>query len=182
MTQPLPHYSPKMTCAAWSLMMRAGCWALRMSCFHAHCWRPEGVTYLQDLFTLPEARGTGVGRALIEGGLPAGGCTRTPCRLLDNPALQYRSAAALRPGRAVDPLHQIQSSDMMRALAFALFAGGLRIPARRRARARHGHSDPRAQLASPVWRTAAATHASAQRPDRARYPGTGLSARIGAQD
>jgi len=34
--------------------------------FHAHCWRPEGVTYLQDLFTLPEARGTGVGRALIE--------------------------------------------------------------------------------------------------------------------
>lgn len=34
--------------------------------FHAHSWRPEGVTYLQDLFTLPEARGTGVGRALIE--------------------------------------------------------------------------------------------------------------------
>lgn len=34
--------------------------------FHAHCWRPEGVTYLQDLFTLPEARGMGVGRALIE--------------------------------------------------------------------------------------------------------------------
>lgn len=34
--------------------------------FHAHCWRPEGVTYLQDLFAVPEARGTGVGRALIE--------------------------------------------------------------------------------------------------------------------
>lgn len=34
--------------------------------FHAHSWQPEGVTYLQDLFTLPEARGTGVGRALIE--------------------------------------------------------------------------------------------------------------------
>lgn len=34
--------------------------------FHAHCWRPEGVTYLQDLFALPEARGMGVGRALIE--------------------------------------------------------------------------------------------------------------------
>lgn len=34
--------------------------------FHAHCWRPEGVTYLQDLFVLPEARGTGMGRALIE--------------------------------------------------------------------------------------------------------------------
>lgn len=35
--------------------------------FHAHCWRPEGVTYLQDLFVLPAARDTGVGRALIEG-------------------------------------------------------------------------------------------------------------------
>lgn len=34
--------------------------------FHAHCWRPEGVTYLQDLYADPEARGTGVGRALIE--------------------------------------------------------------------------------------------------------------------
>lgn len=33
--------------------------------FHAHCWRPEGVCYLQDLFTTPEARGRGVARALI---------------------------------------------------------------------------------------------------------------------
>ena len=34
--------------------------------FHAHCWRPEGVTYLQDLWADPEVRGGGVGRALIE--------------------------------------------------------------------------------------------------------------------
>lgn len=33
---------------------------------HAHGWRPEPVTYLQDLFTTPAARGKGVARALIE--------------------------------------------------------------------------------------------------------------------
>ncbi|MFC3169367.1 GNAT family N-acetyltransferase [Paracoccus fontiphilus] len=35
--------------------------------FHPHLWFPEGVCYLQDLFTAAEARGKGVGRALIEG-------------------------------------------------------------------------------------------------------------------
>jgi len=34
--------------------------------FHEHMWRPEGICYLQDLFTAPEARGAGVGQALIE--------------------------------------------------------------------------------------------------------------------
>lgn len=34
--------------------------------FHSHCWRPEGVTYLQDLFVDEGVRGTGAGRALIE--------------------------------------------------------------------------------------------------------------------
>lgn len=34
--------------------------------FHPSLWRPEGVCYLQDLFTVPDARGKGVGRALIE--------------------------------------------------------------------------------------------------------------------
>ncbi|MGY6632845.1 MAG: N-acetyltransferase family protein [Alkalilacustris sp.] len=33
---------------------------------HQHCWKPEGVVYLQDLFTDPAARGRGVARALIE--------------------------------------------------------------------------------------------------------------------
>lgn len=32
--------------------------------FHAHSWNGE-VCYLQDLFTVPEARGQGVARALI---------------------------------------------------------------------------------------------------------------------
>ena len=34
--------------------------------FHAHCWKPQGVCYLQDLYAAPHVRGTGVGRALIE--------------------------------------------------------------------------------------------------------------------
>ncbi len=33
---------------------------------HPHCWRMEPVTYLQDLFTSPQARGKGVARTLIE--------------------------------------------------------------------------------------------------------------------
>lgn len=34
--------------------------------YHRHCWRIENVCYLQDLFATPQARGKGVGRALIE--------------------------------------------------------------------------------------------------------------------
>ncbi|WP_134678988.1 GNAT family N-acetyltransferase [Paracoccus ravus] len=34
--------------------------------FHPNLWRDEGVCYLQDLFTAPEARRRGVARSLIE--------------------------------------------------------------------------------------------------------------------
>lgn len=34
--------------------------------FHRHAWKVENVCYLQDLYADPSARGTGVGRALIE--------------------------------------------------------------------------------------------------------------------
>ncbi|MCV3271018.1 GNAT family N-acetyltransferase [Roseobacter sinensis] len=34
--------------------------------FHRHGWSEENVCYLQDLYAVPEVRGQGVGRALIE--------------------------------------------------------------------------------------------------------------------
>ncbi len=34
--------------------------------YHPHNWKIEDVCYLQDLYTDPAARGSGVGRALIE--------------------------------------------------------------------------------------------------------------------
>ncbi|MGB7318237.1 MAG: GNAT family N-acetyltransferase [Planktotalea sp.] len=34
--------------------------------YHPHNWKIEDVIYLQDLYADPSARGTGVGRALIE--------------------------------------------------------------------------------------------------------------------
>ena len=46
--------------------------------FHPNLWRPEGVCYLQDLFTAPEARGQGVARALIEGVYAAADAARVP--------------------------------------------------------------------------------------------------------
>lgn len=35
--------------------------------FHRHAWKIENICYLQDLYVDAEVRGTGAGRALIEG-------------------------------------------------------------------------------------------------------------------
>jgi len=46
--------------------------------YHRHCWRIENVCYLQDLFVGPEARGTGLGRRLIEAVYAAADANGTP--------------------------------------------------------------------------------------------------------
>ena len=46
--------------------------------FHRHCWRIENVCYLQDLYAAPQARGTGVGRALIEAVYAAADAAQAP--------------------------------------------------------------------------------------------------------
>ncbi|AJE47645.1 GNAT family N-acetyltransferase [Celeribacter indicus] len=46
--------------------------------FHAHNWRGEDVCYLQDLYVGEAARGSGTGRALIEGVYAAADANGTP--------------------------------------------------------------------------------------------------------
>lgn len=46
--------------------------------FHRHGWRVENVCYLQDLYVSDEARGTGLGRRLIEAVYAAADANGTP--------------------------------------------------------------------------------------------------------
>lgn len=46
--------------------------------FHRHAWKIEDVCYLQDLYARPEARNSGIGRALIEAVYAAADANGTP--------------------------------------------------------------------------------------------------------
>ncbi len=46
--------------------------------FHAHCWKPAGVCYLQDLFVSKDARNQGVARALFDAVYAAADARGTP--------------------------------------------------------------------------------------------------------
>lgn len=46
--------------------------------FHRHCWKIENICYLQDLYVDPAARGTGLGRRLIEAVYAAADANGTP--------------------------------------------------------------------------------------------------------
>ncbi|WP_224815235.1 GNAT family N-acetyltransferase [Hasllibacter sp. MH4015] len=52
--------------AAWMAWEGERALGLVHTIAHAHGWQEAPVTYLQDLFTIPAARGKGVARALIE--------------------------------------------------------------------------------------------------------------------
>ena len=46
--------------------------------YHPHNWKVEDVCYLQDLYVVPDCRGQGVGRALIEAVYQAAATNGTP--------------------------------------------------------------------------------------------------------
>jgi len=46
--------------------------------YHPHNWKVEDVCYLQDLYAVPECRGQGIGRALIEAVYQAADANGTP--------------------------------------------------------------------------------------------------------
>ena len=70
--------------------------------WHPHMWRPAGTIYLQDLFTVPAARGMGVGRALIRAVYAAADARGAPAvywlTQADNPARALYDTVATRTG------------------------------------------------------------------------------------
>ena len=97
--------------------------------FHRSTTAIEPVCYLQDLFTDETARGKGVGKALINGGLRAGQACRIAPRLLANARDQPHRAAALRQGRRALRICGL-SQAVLTAFRFCNGCGVLTCPRR----------------------------------------------------
>ena len=80
---------------------------------HRHCWREEHVTYLQDLFTSSDARGKGVGKALIEAVYTEADKIGAPYRLLDDGRLQSHRPQALRLCRQTNAIYKVPALRTM---------------------------------------------------------------------
>ena len=77
--------------------------------FHRHGWHVADVCYLQDLFVAPEARGDGVGRALIEAVYAEADAAGAAGRLLADPGVQRHRPAALRPDRTRHAVREVRA-------------------------------------------------------------------------
>jgi len=56
----------KSRCSCSARIWTGGWWGIVQYLFHRSCWTIGDYCYLQDLFVVPDARGLGAGRALIE--------------------------------------------------------------------------------------------------------------------
>ena len=82
--------------------------------YHRSCWSLVNNCYLQDLFADPSARGTGVGRALIEAVQAEAAKARHRQCLLDDARDQRHRAPSLRSRRQAHRLHRIRHAALGR--------------------------------------------------------------------
>jgi hypothetical protein len=73
---------------------------------HRNCWKIEDLCYLQDLCVAPEARGTGLGRALIEAVHATADAAGAPTVYWLTQDFNHEARQLYdRPGHSLHPLH-----------------------------------------------------------------------------
>jgi GNAT superfamily N-acetyltransferase len=88
--------------------------------FHRSTNQIAPVCYLQDLFTVEDARGKGIGRALIDAVCPSCGERRSAPRLLADPRNQRRCETTLRQGRRKVGFHRLSKIALIDAATSAV--------------------------------------------------------------